>query len=249
MEAWRTAITDTADGRIRLRGHAITDLMTSATFPEVVFLLTQSRLPSAGERRMLDAILIAVADHGPGSPSAAAARMVASGNRQSFEAAIAAGILAIGDAHGGAGQACMERIAAGVALCQDEGLTLEEAARRVVAEAVASGRRLPGLGHRTHTEDPRTVTLFRLAEETGVAGEGIAFLKTLEAAAREHIRPLPINVDGAIAAVLYDLGFAPPLAKAVFILGRTAGLTAQIMEEVTREKPMRIHIPVEYDGP
>jgi citrate synthase len=56
-------------------------------------------------------------------------------------------------------------------------------------------------------------------------------------------------VDGAIAAVLYDLGFAPPLAKAIFILGRTAGLTAQVMEEYTREKPMRIHIPVEYDGP
>jgi hypothetical protein len=27
-----------------------------------------------------------------------------------------------------------------------------------------------------------------------------------------------------------------------------AGLTAQVFEEYTREKPMRIRIPVEYDG-
>ncbi len=197
----------------------------------------------------MEAILVAVADHGAGTPSAAAARTVASGNRQSFEAAIAAGILAMGDAHGGAGQACMERIAAGIALCRGEGLTLQAAAERILDAGVTAGQRLPGLGHRTHTEDPRTVTLFRLAEEDGLAGEGIAFLKALEAAARIRIRPLPINVDGAIAAVLYDLGFAPPLAKGLFILGRTAGLTAQVMEEYTREKPMRIHVPVEYDGP
>jgi citrate synthase len=118
----------------------------------------------------------------------------------------------------------------------------------MVEEASAAGRRLPGLGHRTHTEDPRAAALFRLAEEVGTAGTGIAFLKALEEAARARIRPLPINVDGAIAAVLYDLGFEPPFAKAVFILGRAAGLTAHVLEEYAREKPMRIHIPVEYDG-
>ncbi len=249
MEPWHSAITDTTEGHVRIRGHEITDLMETATFADTVFLLTQSRMPSPAERRMLDAILVAVCDHGAGTPSAAAARLVASGNRQSFEAALAAGILAIGDAHGGAGQACMERIAAGVELCREQSLTPAEAALKMVAEVRETKGRLPGLGHRLHHQDPRTITLFRLADETGLSGDGIPFMKALEAAASAQIRPLPINVDGAIAAVLYDLGFPPPLAKAVFILGRTAGLTAQILEEYTREKPMRIKIPVEYDGP
>lgn len=249
MQPWRTAITHTDEGHVWIRGYDVTELMAQATFADVVFLLHQGRLPSAGERRLLDAILIAAADHGPGSPSAAAARMVASGNRQSLEAAVAAGILAIGDFHAGAGQACMQLIADGLALAQRESLSLEEAAGRIVAQARTARRRLPGLGHRYHTEDPRTARLFRLAREADLAGDGIAFMEALADAVRVQIKPLPINVDGAIAAVLHDLGFPPPLAKLLFVIGRTAGLTAQIMEEHTREKPMRIHIPIEYDGP
>ena len=76
-------------------------------------LLHLGRLPTPGERRLLDAILIGVADHGAGAPSCAAARLAASGNRQSLSAAIAAGILTIGDEHGGAGAGCMEMIARG----------------------------------------------------------------------------------------------------------------------------------------
>ena len=56
-------------------------------------------------------------------------------------------------------------------------------------------------------------------------------------------------MDGAIAGILYDLGFIPTLAKLLFIVGRVAGLSAQIVEEYTRERAMRIKIPVTYDGP
>jgi citrate synthase len=35
----------------------------------------------------------------------------------------------------------------------------------------------------------------------------------------------------------------------IFIIGRTAGLAAHVIEEYTRERPMRIRIPVVYDGP
>lgn len=73
-------------------------------------------------------------------------------------------------------------------------------------------------------------------------------MEAMEQAAQEKIGALPMNVDGALAAVLYDLGFAPLFCKLVFIIGRVAGLTAEVTEEYTREKPMRIHIPVTYDG-
>jgi citrate synthase len=74
-------------------------------------------------------------------------------------------------------------------------------------------------------------------------------MRALEAAVAETIKPMPINVDGAIAGVLYDLGYAPTAAKLIFIVGRTAGLAAHVMEEYTRERPMRVRIPVVYDGP
>ena len=233
---------------MRIRGYDVTALM-QLTFADTIFLLHQSRLPNASERRLLDAILIGVADHGSGAPSCATARLAASGNRQSLSAAVAAGILAIGDEHGGAGSACMELIAEGLERASRESLSLAETARAITVEARAAKRRLPGFGHRVHSVDPRTAVLFDMARECGAAGKGIEFMLELEGAVRENIRPLPVNVDGALAAVLFDLGFPAPFGKLVFIIGRVAGLTAEVAEEYAREKAMRIRIPVTYDGP
>lgn len=248
MEPWKTALSDSTENHIRIRGQEMTSLMAKASFTEVVFLLHQGRSPSEEERRLLDAILIAVSDHGPGSPSAATSRLVASANRQAPEAAVAAGVLAIGDMHAGAGLACMHVIEAGLELARRESISIDEAARRTVDDFIQRKARLPGFGHRVHSRDPRTDVLFGLARESKLAGDGIAFVTAIEVAARQKIKPLPINVDGALAAVLHDLGFPPLFGKLVFIIGRVAGLTAQVMEEYTRERPMRIKIPVIYDG-
>jgi citrate synthase len=249
MDPWRTGITNSDERNIFIHGYDVTSLMKEATFADTIYLLHQGRLPTRAECRLLDAILIGVSDHGPAAPSAAAARIVASGNRRSLEAAVAAGVLAMGDVHGGAAYECMDMIGEGVALARRESIPIGEAARRKAADAKSEHRRLPGIGHRVHTEDPRTRVLFDMAQASGLAREGIAFMKALEEAAREQIRPLPINIDGALSAVLYDLGFLPQVAKLIFIIGRVAGVTAQVMEECMREKPMRVHIPVVYDGP
>ena len=248
MDAWRTAIATSDATSLRVRGYDITALM-KLSFADTIFLLHQSRLPNESERRLLDAILVGVADHGAGAPSCAAARLAASGNRQSLSAAVAAGILAIGDEHGGAGSACMELIAEGVERGLRESIPLDEAARRITCEAKARKHRLPGFGHRVHSLDPRTDVLFDMARESGIAGKGVEFVSALEIAIREQIRPLPVNIDGALAAVLYDMGFPAPFGKLVFIIGRVAGLTAEVAEEYAREKAMRIRIPVTYDGP
>src|SRR5437762_34509 len=126
-------------------GYDVTELMTRATFADVVFLMHKGRLASEGERRLIDAMLVASADHGPGSPSATAARTVATGNRRAPEAAIAAGVLAIGDAHGGAGLACMELINAALARITGPGTSIADVARTTIEEARRDGRRLPGL--------------------------------------------------------------------------------------------------------
>lgn len=248
QEPWRTAIVHADDSTIRLRGYDVTELMTRATFADTVFLLHRERLPNKHERRLLDAVLISVADHGSGAPSCATARLAASGNRESLSAAIAAGILAIGNDHGGAGADCMSMIAEGVAIAREQSISLSDAARQIVDNAKAAKRRLPGMGHRVHSSDPRTPVLFAMAREEGVAGDGVLFMEALDAAVREKIKPLPINIDGSLAAILYDLGFPPAAGKLLFIVGRVAGLTAEVAEEYAREKPMRIRIPVKYDG-
>jgi citrate synthase len=248
MEPWRTALVNSRDGEIWIRGHSVTSLMRAATFTDTVFLLHRGRLPDVRERRILDAILCGSADHGPGAPSCATARLAASGNRQSLSAAVAAGVLAIGDEHGGAGERCMRLIAEGIERARTAGISLERVAEQMVAEARADGRRLPGFGHRVHSVDPRVEVLFDLARVDGGDSEGVRFVRALQAAVAVAVKPMPVNIDGALAALLYDLGFAAEAGKLLFIIARVAGLTAEVAEEHAREKPMRIRIPVEYDG-
>jgi citrate synthase len=249
VDPWRTAITNADGNRVIVRGHDLVALMQHGTFADVVALLLGGHKPDEGERRLVDAMLIGIADHGAGSPSAATARMAATGNRQAPEAAVAAGILAIGDAHAGAGMACMAIISEAIERAARESRSLADIAGAVASDARAAGRRLPGLGHRLYHEDPRTTVLFAMAEQYGKAGQGVGFMRALESAVAKAIKPLPINVDGAIAAVLHDLGYPAAAAKMIFIVGRTAGLAAHVMEEYTRERPMRVRIPVVYDGP
>lgn len=142
----------------------------------------------------------------------------------------------------------MEAIAAGVARVRADGVPMADAAHLELAALRAAGRRMPGFGHRVHAHDPRTDVLFGMARETGLAGEGVAFMEALDGIFKAEGRSLPLNIDGALAAVLHDLGFPPPFGKLVFIIGRVAGLSAEVLEEYTREKPMRIKIPVAYDG-
>jgi citrate synthase len=72
----------------------------------------------------------------------------------------------------------------------------------------------------------------------------------LAARADQFGHPLPVNVDGAIAAVTADLGFAYELGNAVFLISRLPGLIAHAHEERTRQSAMRQIDPKDhtYDG-
>jgi citrate synthase len=143
----------------------------------------------------------------------------------------------------------MELIAAGLERARREGVSFDEVAGRMVDEAKTAKKRLPGFGHRVHSNiDPRVNVLFTLAEDANLAGDGIRFSRALETAIRARIKPIPLNIDGALAAVLVDLGLPSMVGTLLFIVGRVAGLSAEVLEEHTREKPMRIKIPVAYDG-
>jgi citrate synthase len=99
-----------------------------------------------------------------------------------------------------------------------------------------------------HTTDPRVAVLFEMARAEQVAGDGIAFMTALEGETAARLKPIPMNIDGALAAVMHDMGFAPAAGRFLFIIGRVAGITAEVAEEHQRERPMRIKFDVEYDG-
>ena len=143
----------------------------------------------------------------------------------------------------------MEMIAEGLALAAAECCPSRPRPRRMVEQGARTRQRLPGFGHRVHSTDPRTAILFDLAR-SGRHRRRRRRVCDRRRTARSPaiVKPLPINIDGALAAVLHDMGFAPAFGRFVFLIGRIAGLTAEVAEELTREKPMRIRIPVEYDG-
>jgi len=132
-----------------------------------------------------------------------------------------------------------------------ESISIDEAATRTLVTIKESGERMPGFGHRVHTKDPRTARLFELAREAGLDGPHMKAVRAIEKAFADAKKTLPINVDGAIGAILADLGMNPAAFNGIFMIARTPGLVAHVIEEQTREKPMRRIDPVNhgYDGP
>jgi citrate synthase len=132
-----------------------------------------------------------------------------------------------------------------------EGRTMQEAAVAIVEECVKEGNPPPGFGHRFHTRDPRAARLFQMALELEVEGEHVRLLRAaehaLDARKDEMGRALPVNVDGAIAAICADLGFAYELGNAIFLISRLPGLIAHAHEERSRQAPMRQIDPKDHD--
>jgi len=248
---WKSRITKVEPNHLLTCGYRQEDLIGNIPYPDVVYLLLRGNLPSKEHGKMMDAILTACIDHGTTPPSSIASRTVASGGVP-LPTAVAAGILSIGDAHGGAIEKGAKFLQDGIKRMKKEGKTTEEIAEILVKESREQKKRILGFGHRVHTADPRTKRLFKLSDELNITGENIALSKAIEKELEKQTgRKLPINVDGAIAAISSDMGFDYRLGKAFFLLGRVAGLTAHVYEEQTDFKPMRkmLTADVEYNGP
>ena len=252
-EAWHTAVTCIEPNRILVRGYPLDELMGRVSFGDAIYLLFQGELPSPAISRIVAAILVSSVDHGAMPPSTLVARNVATTGAP-LRAAVAAGVLAFGSYHGGDVEACMDTLDRGLSLVRD-GRSHREAAEEVVHGLLAQGRRVPGFGHRLHTRDPRADKLLAMAYELDLEGEHIRLLRVMErvlgAAKRSEGDPIPINVDGAIAAICGDIGLESEFGNALFIISRVPGLIAHAHEERLRERPMRQIDPKDavYDGP
>lgn len=225
---------------VQAHAAALAAVEPEAPFAHAVYrAVSGSGILDAKRARMLEAVIVASIDHGVTPPSAQAT-LIASSVRASYETAVAQGVGAITDVHGGAGEKAAAFFLQCAGLASGQDLSLEEATRAVIRRYVQEGRRVEGMGHRVHTQDPRRDALWALAEESGLAGPCVAVSRIAEDMLRE-VRglSLPINVDGVIGAIIADMGLDPKLAKALFIFGRIMGLSAHYFEEVTAQPPMR----------
>jgi succinyl-CoA synthetase alpha subunit len=247
---WHSGITRIEPNKVAVRGYDIAELMGRVSFGAAVYLILTGELPSAAVARLMDAILVSSIDHGATPPSALAARTVAS-TGATLSASVAAGVMSINRHHGGAIEDCARQLKAIVDRAARDSISSEEAATRTLGTMSEAGERMSGFGHRVHSKDPRTARLFELAREAGVDGVHMQAARAVEKAFADAKKSLPINVDGAIGAILADLGMNPAAFNGIFMIARTPGLIAHVIEEQTREKPMRRIDPVNhgYDGP
>ena len=236
---WKTSIAGIVDGETIIHGYKVTDLIDKVNFTDAIWLELKGELPTENQRAMLDSILISTIDNGMGPPSITNARNSASAGN-SMQASVAAGILGIGEHHGGAIEECARLLQIGLS------------AEKLVEKVISSGDRIPGFGHKIYKdEDPRATQVFAKAKSLGFFGEHSELAKAVEAELEKRKgKKIVINVDGAIAAVVSDMGFDYRLGKGFFIIGRVVGLIAHIFEEIVREKPFRriSEEEIEYDG-
>ncbi|UFM66580.1 citryl-CoA lyase [Paracoccus sp. MA] len=249
---WATSIIKMRPGEIRMRGYAVEDLIGRVTYPQMVWLMTRGELPTEAQARLLEAAMVAGVDHGPQAPSIAISRIAVTGG-VGINGAMASAINVLDDVHGGAGEQAVELYH------EIDAAGGPEAVPEVLARQAAAGMKyLPGFGHRFHPVDPRAPRLLSLIDDAVAAGtvEGrfAAIARAIDAHLRRtKSRPVPMNIDGATAAIYAELGFAPPLCRGLFILSRSVGILAHAYEQSLGSQRNKGPIPRQwlwtYEGP
>jgi citrate synthase len=251
-DQWRTALTCIEPNKILVRGYPLDEMMGRLTFGESIYLLLMGEVPSPAIGSLMEAVLVSFIDHGATPPSTLAARNTAT-TGAALRACVASGILGFGRYHGGDIESCMHFLDAGLEHVRG-GSSYREAADAIVEKCLANNEAIPGFGHRFHTRDPRAARLFQMALELEAEGEHVQMIRAVELVMAEQGQDghsLPVNIDGAIAAVCGDIGIPPAVANALFIVSRVPGIAAHAREEIERNEPMRQIDPKDhlYDGP
>jgi citrate synthase len=249
-----TAIATSDAESITVRGHDLCDdLIGHIDFTDYFWLLVLGEKPTQPQRRMMDACLVAIAEHGL-VPSVQAARMTLAAGPEAYQGAMAAGILGMGSVVAGSSEVGGRYLQEVLDKADADGTDLEAAVIASLEEHKATKRKVAGLGHPQHSGgDPRAHRLLAVAREEGIAGRYCETLDLLGKHASDIIgRPLPINVSGAIPATILDAGWPLQALKAVPILARTAGLAAHLHEEAARSigfiMSNHADLAISYDG-
>jgi citrate synthase len=251
----KTSISAANADTIVVRGFDLcSDLIGTLSLTEHFFLLVTGQKPTEAQRRVLDATLVAIAEHGL-VPSVQASRMTLAAAPEALQGAVAAGILGCGSVILGSSESAGRFLAEILSEAGPDDAAVETAARTVIGRYRAAKRAIPGFGHPLHKRrDPRVDSLLRVAEQVGLKRRHARAAEAVERVLPAAIgKALAMNVSGAIPAVLLDAGFPVHGLKGVPILARTAGLIAHLVEEQLRPIGFILSEHAEeaigYDGP
>ena len=251
----RTAISTSDEHSITVRGEDLCrDLIGRMSFTDYFSLLVTGQRPSRGDAMVLDATLVAIADHGM-VPSVQASRMTYAAAPDALQGAVAAGILGCGSVILGATETAGRLFAEVDEVARGSSIDLREAATRVVRRYREAGQPIPGYGHSLHKErDPRVERLFAVAREAGTSLRFIEIAEAVEQAIPGIVgKDLQLNVSAAIPAVLLGTNFPLRALRGVPILARTAGLIAHLAEEAVNPSGFALSYQATrelvYEGP
>jgi citrate synthase len=222
----------TAD-RIVVRGHdLVEDLIGKVALGDMAFLELKGRLPTKQESVVFNALTVTLVEHGM-TPSAIAARLTHFGAPESLQAAVASGLLGIGDRFGGSVEEAartLQEALADAATSAD----LHALAGGIVASHKEKKRPIAGLGHPIHKPiDPRTPKLFAIAAENGFSGRHVKLMQLIsEEAAKTFGRALPVNATGAIGAIASELEIPWQVTRGLAVMARAIGLVGHLQEEL-----------------
>ena len=235
---WRTALSKVEKNKITVRGYKIEDLIGNITFAGMIYLLFKGEIPDEKEEKLMNALLVGGCEHSITCPSVAAARLVVTGG-VGLQNAIASGINALGDYHGGAIEFIMKILYESLEEFKDN--NIRRIARDIVRRFLDSGQRVPGYGHFLHTEDPRVKKLVKIADKLGYNGKYLKLARLIENELSKALHKKTIlNIDGVMGAIFCELGFDWRMGKALFSLSRVAGIAAHAYEEMINEKPFKV---------
>lgn len=239
----KTAISKVEKDKLVTRGYNQRDLIEKIRYSDMVFLLLKGKLPSIKQSRIFNHVLVSFCDHGVTPPSTQTARLIASSGSP-VNSAVAGALLSFGHKHAGAIEKTMELYQSKISsvhLIEDPDIDNKQIASLAIdvyKEYVIKGKKIPGFGHRYHKTDPRADKLIEVAINEGFIGPHIKLALAIQDLVHEK-KGIKLNVDGANAAILSDLGFDPELGLGVFIIGRVPGIIAHIHEERMDEDEFR----------
>jgi citrate synthase len=239
-----------ADNILIRKRNLVDDLMGKVTFTELMLLQALGEPPTPAQSRIVDAVLVTIMEHGL-VPSAIATRLTHYGAPESFQGAVAAGLLGVGDRYAGTAGECGAILEQIVEVPADERIAR---ALAIVRDYRERRRPVPGFGHPIHqAKDPRVEKLIEIAGGEEISGEFIAAAGTLEQALHEVLgKPLVTNISAAIGAVLGEAGVPSAMMRGVVLTARCAGLVGHLFEEMQNPAAPELWVgaqsAVEYDG-
>jgi hypothetical protein len=219
-DKWRTALTCIEPNKILVRGYPLDEMMGRLTFGESIYLLLMGEVPSPAIGSLMEAMLVSFIDHGATPPSTLAARNTATTGAP-LRACVAAGVLGFGRYHGGDIESCMQFLDKGLERSRRRRATWRPR-RRSSRAACRERRGDPGVRPPLpHARSARGAALPDGPRARGRRGSRADDPRRRDGAGNGTPgAPLPVNIDGAIAAVCGDLGIPPEAANALFIISR-----------------------------